>query len=85
MGSDDIEWNRTNADKITECRNSKECAPAKHHYDECVERVTSAEGTVGPKEDCVEECKFSPVSLRASREAWRGSAEGRTWALTPWI
>ncbi|KAK4219917.1 ubiquinol-cytochrome C reductase hinge protein-domain-containing protein [Rhypophila decipiens] len=37
-----------------ECRNSKQCAPAKHHYDECVERVTGAsEG--GAKEDCVEE------------------------------
>jgi hypothetical protein len=42
-----------------ECRNSKQCAPAKHHYDECVERVTSAEGTDDEgKEDCVEECKF---------------------------
>ncbi|KAK4457829.1 ubiquinol-cytochrome C reductase hinge protein-domain-containing protein [Cladorrhinum samala] len=37
-----------------ECRNSKQCAPAKHHFDECVERVTgAAEGAA--KEDCVEE------------------------------
>ncbi|KAI5789085.1 ubiquinol-cytochrome c reductase subunit 6 [Geopyxis carbonaria] len=41
-----------------ECANSKECLPAKHHYDDCVERVTSAaesEDSKGPKEDCVEE------------------------------
>ncbi|KAK3905197.1 ubiquinol-cytochrome C reductase hinge protein-domain-containing protein [Staphylotrichum tortipilum] len=39
-----------------ECRNSKQCAPAKHHFDECVERVTAAQGTEeGAKEDCVEE------------------------------
>lgn len=37
-----------------ECKNSKVCSPAKHHYDECVERVTSAkEGS--QNEDCVEE------------------------------
>ncbi|KAI1649439.1 Non-heme 11 kDa protein of cytochrome bc1 complex [Daldinia loculata] len=41
------------------CKNSKQCAPAKHHFDECVERVTNAsdEGEAG--EDCVEECKGS--------------------------
>ncbi|KAH0611971.1 uncharacterized protein H6S33_010023 [Morchella sextelata] len=41
-----------------ECANSKECRPYKHHYDECVERVTAAaseENANGPKEDCVEE------------------------------
>ncbi|KAI9744778.1 MAG: hypothetical protein M1818_001703 [Claussenomyces sp. TS43310] len=38
-----------------ECKESKQCAPAKHHFDECVERVTSAEEQSGPKEDCVEE------------------------------
>ncbi|KAK4127220.1 Non-heme 11 kDa protein of cytochrome bc1 complex [Parathielavia appendiculata] len=38
-----------------ECRNSKQCAPAKHHFDECVERVTNAEAEGGAKEDCVEE------------------------------
>ncbi|CAK7273575.1 Cytochrome b-c1 complex subunit 6, mitochondrial [Sporothrix epigloea] len=32
------------------CRNSKQCAPAKHHFEECVERVEN-----GSKEDCVEE------------------------------
>lgn len=38
-----------------QCANSKQCAPAKHHYDECVERVTSQEANGGAKEDCVEE------------------------------
>ncbi|KAI1811202.1 ubiquinol-cytochrome C reductase hinge protein-domain-containing protein [Poronia punctata] len=38
-----------------ECKNSKQCAPAKHHFDECVERVTNASDDEGAKEDCVEE------------------------------
>ncbi|KAK8045240.1 hypothetical protein PG993_005264 [Apiospora rasikravindrae] len=38
-----------------ECKNSKQCAPAKHHFDECVERVTKQEEDGGAKEDCVEE------------------------------
>ena len=44
----------------TECKESKACAPFKHHFDECVERVTSAEEgeNKGPHEDCVEECKY---------------------------
>ncbi|KAK0708237.1 ubiquinol-cytochrome C reductase hinge protein-domain-containing protein [Lasiosphaeris hirsuta] len=37
-----------------ECRQSKKCAPVKHHFDECVDRVTGAAEGV-PKEDCVEE------------------------------
>lgn len=47
---------------ITECANSSQCAPFKHHFDECVERVTRQQedpNYKGPKEDCVEECKFS--------------------------
>lgn len=44
-----------------ECAHSAVCAPYKHHYDECVERVTRQEEAgddfKGPKEDCVEECK----------------------------
>ncbi|KAI8950273.1 ubiquinol-cytochrome C reductase hinge protein-domain-containing protein [Xylaria longipes] len=39
----------------TECKNSKQCAPAKHHFDECVERVTKASDDNGEQEDCVEE------------------------------
>ncbi|KAJ6004522.1 hypothetical protein N7499_000591 [Penicillium canescens] len=41
-----------------ECANSAQCAPYKHHFDECVERVTRQEEDEdykGPKEDCVEE------------------------------
>ncbi|KAN0106466.1 Non-heme 11 kDa protein of cytochrome bc1 complex [Hyaloscypha variabilis] len=43
-----------------ECKESKACAPAKHHFDECVERVTSADhgkpvDKKHPDEDCVEE------------------------------
>jgi hypothetical protein len=48
-----------------ECANSKQCAPYKHHFDECVERVTEAQehagDNKGPHEDCVEECKWSSL------------------------
>ncbi|CAD6575842.1 MAG: ubiquinol--cytochrome-c reductase subunit 6 [Alectoria sarmentosa] len=43
------------------CAKSAQCAPAKHHYDECAERVTKQHENPdhkGPKEDCVEECEF---------------------------
>lgn len=44
---------------LAECADSKECAPAKHHYDECVERVTGQIDNEGKaKEDCIEECKL---------------------------
>ncbi|KAL3423639.1 ubiquinol-cytochrome c reductase complex subunit [Phlyctema vagabunda] len=46
-------------EKITEeCKESSACRPAKHHFDECVERVTAAqddEDNKAPNEDCVEE------------------------------
>ncbi|KAI6760986.1 hypothetical protein HG530_009846 [Fusarium avenaceum] len=38
-----------------ECKNSPQCSPAKHHFDECVERVQQQESEGGAKEDCVEE------------------------------
>ncbi|KAL6902699.1 ubiquinol-cytochrome C reductase hinge domain-containing protein [Trichoderma evansii] len=38
-----------------ECKNSPQCAPAKHHFDECVERVHQQESEGEAKEDCVEE------------------------------
>ncbi|KAL5115900.1 ubiquinol--cytochrome-c reductase subunit 6 [Pleosporales sp. CAS-2024a] len=39
-----------------ECAESKQCHPAKHHYDECVERVTGQiENDGKASEDCVEE------------------------------
>ena len=50
---------------LTECRNSKECAPAKHHYDECVARVTGGGAAEG--EDCVEECTFIKSPFPAQR------------------
>lgn len=44
---------------FTECKESAACAPAKHHFDECVERVTAAIDADGKaNEDCVEECTF---------------------------
>lgn len=49
-----------------ECASSSNCAPYKHHYDECVERVTKQEEDEdykGPKEDCVEECKWHFVAV----------------------
>ena len=46
---------------MTECKNAPQCAPAKHHYDHCVERVEQQESEGGAKEDCVEECTISPI------------------------
>ncbi len=51
----------TNNPSSLECAKSAQCAPAKHHYDECAERVTRQHENPdhkGPKEDCVEECEF---------------------------
>jgi hypothetical protein len=56
-----------------ECRESKQCSAPKHHFDECVERVTSGHNKKYPNEDCVEECrspypllKFRPLTFRFS-------------------
>ncbi|KAK2627321.1 hypothetical protein QTJ16_003287 [Diplocarpon rosae] len=42
-----------------ECKESKACSGPKHHFDECVERVTGADHSKAdkkhPDEDCVEE------------------------------
>lgn len=38
-----------------ECRESKQCSAPKHHFDECVELVTSGHNKKYPNEDCVEE------------------------------
>lgn len=40
----------------SECKKSAQCAPAKHHFDDCVERVQQQESDGEAKEDCVEEC-----------------------------
>ena len=50
----------------TECAKSAQCIGFKHHFDECVERVTSAQENPDPKaphEDCVEECKPNTLCL----------------------
>ncbi|KJZ70418.1 hypothetical protein HIM_10186 [Hirsutella minnesotensis 3608] len=38
-----------------ECKNSAQCAPVKHHFDDCVERVQQQQGEGEATEDCVEE------------------------------
>lgn len=52
------QWKRNCANtQPPECMKSKKCASDKHHYDECVERVTKAQESDEPsKENCVEEC-----------------------------
>jgi ubiquinol-cytochrome c reductase subunit 6 len=53
----------------TECARSAQCAPYKHHYEECVERVTAMHEDPdykGPKEDCVEECMLRPLFLSSA-------------------
>jgi ubiquinol-cytochrome c reductase subunit 6 len=45
-----------------ECMKSQQCAPLKHHYDECAERVTQQQEENGKAdEDCVEECMLRPL------------------------
>jgi len=39
---------------------SQQCAPLKHHYDECAERVMQQQEETGKAdEDCVEECMLN--------------------------
>jgi len=55
----------TNFD-AAECARSAQCIGYKHHYQECVERVTAQqedESYKGPKEDCVEECMLRVLCL----------------------
>ena len=48
----------------TECAESKTCSGPKHHYEECVERVTGQiENDGKAKEDCVEECELPTVCI----------------------
>lgn len=57
-------WAFTNGFK--ECKESKACAPSKHHFDECVERVTGEDESTDkkhPNEDCVEECESFPCEV----------------------
>ena len=49
---------------FTDCLKTAQCAPLKHHYDECAERVQKQEEENGKaEEDCVEECKLLPYDL----------------------
>jgi hypothetical protein len=51
-----------------ECLRSAQCAPAKHHYDECAERVTKQQEETGKaEEDCVEECEYHRLARDAHK------------------
>jgi uncharacterized protein YecT (DUF1311 family) len=54
------------ADIKAECLKTAQCAPLKHHYDECAERVKHQEEQHGKaSEDCVEECMYTdPTASR---------------------
>lgn len=72
----------------TECAESKECHPAKHHYDECVERVTKQIDDNGKAdEDCVEECKQTEIPRKHSNNgsplAGGAPTDGLTRSLPP--
>lgn len=44
---------------------TQQCAPLKHHYDECAERVQQQEEKDGKAhEDCVEECEWHLYRLK---------------------
>lgn len=56
----------------TECMKTRECAPLKHHYDECAERVTKQQEETGKaEEDCVEECEYNPISGKLQMQVQR--------------
>lgn len=53
--------------ECAECKESKACAPAKHHFEDCAARVTAADegkpvDKKHPNEDCVEECKYRTIT-----------------------
>ncbi|KAL9581741.1 MAG: hypothetical protein Q9212_003718, partial [Teloschistes hypoglaucus] len=71
-----------------ECAKSSQCAPLKHHYDACAERVQKQqedEDHKGPKEDCVEEFMYNIHSLnrqqspREEEEQQRLLGQGTEW------
>lgn len=66
--------------EFAECARSAQCAPFKHHFDECAERVQEQEENPdhkGPKEDCVEECEFNPHF-----SCWKPDSRGHSWPST---
>lgn len=66
---DERDSTRDRSDKTTECAKSAECAPHKHHYDDCVERVTKQQEENGKAdEDCVEECEYCAVPSEQLRQ-----------------
>lgn len=85
-------WEENTNIFLTECKESKACAPAKHHFDECVERVTGADhgkpvDKKHPDEDCVEECKSRIITspgndadLGVQSSTWR-TAQGNVQHL----
>lgn len=47
---------------------TQECAPLKHHYEECAERVQQQVEEHGKaQEDCVEECMYMHLDAQQSR------------------
>ena len=61
-----------------ECMKTAQCAPLKHHYDECAARVIQQEEEHGKAhEDCVEECEPSPQHREVVRRC------STTDSLTP--
>ncbi|KAL8661501.1 MAG: hypothetical protein Q9202_005510 [Teloschistes flavicans] len=66
-----------------ECAKSSQCAPLKHHYDACSERVQKQEEDEehkGPKEDCVEECRSHPSPLHV-KGVWLVLGDGYGYQL----
>lgn len=68
---------------LTECEHSAQCAPLKHHFEECAQRVRAQVENPdhkGLKEDCVEECEsFNFFFFRPGSTSWLGGDddEGR--------
>ena len=74
---------------LIECKQSKQCAPAKHHFDDCVERVQQQESEDGAQEDCVEECTCNRCADRQNstlsfcRQIKEAPLTNRTYSLPP--
>ena len=68
-----------------ECAESKQCAPHKHHYEECAERVTKQmeENDGKAKEDCVEECMLLVLYLLVVEETNRSQSSTSHIAQRP--
>lgn len=69
------------ANWIAECKESAQCAPIKHHYDDCVERVQKQESEGEVTEDCVEECEFLSANISGILAVTYVDANGRGTTL----